>query len=151
MTERYADQILLGPPRTVGQIRVAGITPDTRDHGYDIAILNLKTEPTDKWSKYIFHVPPGSIAGGDVVEVLIRQIEVIPFLTDSAKFFNLQAQWLSAIRPFDIKIYGKPIDRIDDELRKMFDANKNNYDIAPAFYDRFLREQAVKPPRYMMP
>jgi hypothetical protein len=148
--DRFGNEIFLEPPRSVGKIRVSGVTIDESHHGFEVATLQLSAEPTDRRSRYI-RCTSGSIAQGDVVEVLIRQIEPIPFLTNSAQLLDINARWLTAIRPYNPSTFQTPVDRKDTVIHEMFRVNRMGQDTAPAFYNRFLRERAMKTPPYQTP
>src|SRR3972149_3137792 len=122
--DRVSDEIFMGPPRSVGIIAVANVFDESGYPGYQTAILKLPEHPTDKRSRYVYHVPVGWVQGGATVEVLIRRIEPIPFMARAIERLDIITMWLTAIRPFDRTMYGKPIDRNDTVLSEMFRVNR---------------------------
>lgn len=148
--ERFGNEIFLEPPRSVGRIRVSSVAADERHHGFEVATLQLPVDLTDKRSRYI-RCTLGWIAQGDVVEVLIRQIEPIPFFTNVAQLLDINARWLTAIRPYNPSTFQTPVDRKDTAIHEMFRVNRMGQDTAPAFYNRFLNERSTKPPQYQSP
>lgn len=128
------DEILTGPPESVGTILIDDLVKDERYKGFNIAILHFTRPDVEEKSQKIYRVPDGWVEVGKRAEVIVR-------IGRLSTTLNLPSKCLVAIRPYNRETYGSPVGLDDKIIKEMFHANHMKDEKAPAFHERFIRSR----------
>lgn len=135
----FTEALFFKPQESVGTMRVMDSFRDRKYFpGFDMVILDIGGLSEMDESAVIYRVPRGLVKEDQLVEVVVKR----------AKVKADPESWLTAIRPFDRRLYGKPFSKSESSLQAMFSYNLKDADGSVRFYKKFFNDRLRKEPPF---